>query len=181
MTVALAGRRIDAPDAEVARFPPEAVPAVRAALRAALAGATALVASGACGADLLALDEAGRLGLRRRLVLPTAPDAFRAASVTDRPDPALDWGALFDRVVAEVAAAGDLVDLGLGADDAGYAAATDALLTEAERLAAGEAPLAVVVWDGAPRGDGDLTAAFAEAARARGWPVAEVLTTPPAP
>lgn len=178
MIVALAGRRIDAPDAEVARFPPEAVGTVRDALRRTFEaeGVVALVCSGACGADLVALDVAGALGLRRRVVLPTDPASFRAASVADRPDPAHDWGALFDRVVAEVEAAGDLVVLGLDADDPGYAATTTALLDEAERLADAAGALAVVVWEGAPRGPGDLTAAFAGAARARGWPVAEVLT-----
>lgn len=178
MTAALAGRRIDAPDADPPRFPPEAVPAVREALRETFegAGVTVLVASGACGADLVALDVAGRLGVRRRLVLPVDPAAFRAASVTDRPDPAHDWGALFDRVVAEVEAAGDLVVLDVGATQAGFEAVTAALLTEAERLADGGTPLGVVVWEGASRGDGDLTAAFAEAASQRGWAVAEVRT-----
>jgi hypothetical protein len=42
--------------------------------------ATALVCSGACGADLLALDVAGALGLRRRLVLPFEPDRFHQNS-----------------------------------------------------------------------------------------------------
>lgn len=178
MIAALAGRRIDAPDAETARFPPEAVPTARTALQTLFEteGVTALVCAGACGADLVALDVAGALGIRRRLVLPTAPAAFRAASVTDRPDPLHDWGALFDRVVAEVEAQGDLVVLGAEAGGAGYEAATDALLAEAERLGDGETPLAVVVWEGSSRGPGDYTALFVEEARARGWPVTEVRT-----
>ncbi|WP_420456664.1 hypothetical protein [Rubrivirga sp.] len=179
MTVALAGRRIDAPDAAVARFPSEAVARVRAALRALFEtrGTSALVCSGACGADLVALDVAGTLGLRRRLVLPTPPATFRASSVVDRPDSAHDWGALFDRVVGEVASRGDLVVLDAGAGHAGYVAATDAILDEAGRLSDGS-PLAVVVWEGAARGPDDLTAAFAEAAGARGWPVIDVPTVP---
>ena len=181
MTAALAGRRIDAPDTGVPRFPPEAADAVRGALRRCFErhGVTLLVCSGACGADLLALDVAGALGVRRRLVLPTAPGAFRAASVVDREDPAHDWGALFDRVRAEVERRGDLVVLDLDADDAGYAATTTFLLDEAGRLAAGADPLAVVVWDGASRGPGDLTASFADQARARGWPIAQILTRRP--
>ncbi len=179
MTVALAGRRIDAPGAAPARFPPSAVPAVRAALRTLFEaeGARALVCSAACGADLVALDVAGELGLRRRVVMHTAPSAFRDASVVDRPDPAHDWGALFDRIVGEVEAQGDLVILDAEPGTAGYVAATEALYREAERLSDGT-PLAIVVWEGATRGPGDLTARFADGARTRGWPIAEVPTLP---
>ena len=71
MIIALVGRRIDAPDAE-ARFPLSQAGRVRETIRARLqgCGATALVTSGACGADLLAQDVAGELGLSRRMVLP---------------------------------------------------------------------------------------------------------------
>ena len=133
--------------------------------------------SAACGADLIALDVAGELGLRRRVVLPFGPGRFRATSVTDRPG---DWGPLFDRIIDEVQAKGDVVLLGLDeGDDATYAAANDAILNEAEALAA-EPPadvVAVIVWEGGSRGEGDLTEAFATSARARGHPVREVLTT----
>jgi hypothetical protein len=174
---ALAGRRIDAADAPP-RFPLANVERVGERLEALLReGSGALVCSAACGADLIALEAAGRLGLRRRIVLPFAAERFRATSVTDRPG---DWGPLFDRIVGEVAAAGDLVLLGLEEGDEGtYAAANHAILNEAEGLAGGDPPavVAVIVWEGASRGAGDLTEAFATAARARGHPVREVLTT----
>jgi hypothetical protein len=38
--------------------------------------AVALVCSAACGADLVALEEAERLGIRRRIILPLAPSSF---------------------------------------------------------------------------------------------------------
>lgn len=38
--------------------------------------ADALVRSAACGADLIALEEAERLGIRRCVVLPFSPDQF---------------------------------------------------------------------------------------------------------
>jgi len=176
--VALAGRRIDAADA-AARFPLANVERVRERLRTLLRaqGSAALVCSAACGADLIALDVAGALGLRRRVVLPFAPERFRETSVTDRPG---DWGPLFDRIIGEVAATGDVVMLGLDeGDDATYAAANAAILDEAEGLAAGQPSevVAVIVWEGASRGQGDLTEAFATAARARGHPVREVSTT----
>ena len=107
---ALAGRRIDAPDAKEARFPLANVARVRERIAAVLRQhqVAALVASAACGADLIALDEAARLGARRRIVLPFPVDKFREKSVTDRPG---DWGALYDRLVRDAAQAGDLIVL----------------------------------------------------------------------
>jgi hypothetical protein len=129
-----------------------------------------------CGAELIALDVAGVLELRRRVVLPFAPERFRQTSVTDRPG---DWGPLFDRIIGEVRAEGDLVVLGLHEGDLPtYAAANEAILNEAEALAGGEPwqVVAVIVWEGRVRGPDDLTEAFATLARARGHAVREVLT-----
>ena len=63
-TAALAGRRVDTPHAQVARFPLSRVPAVRAAIKDALLQHQVgeLVSSAACGADLLALSVAEELG-----------------------------------------------------------------------------------------------------------------------
>jgi len=65
MIIALAGRRVDSADAKDPRFPLGNVERVRRLARAVLEekGATALVSSAACGADLIALSEAGQLGL----------------------------------------------------------------------------------------------------------------------
>lgn len=167
--VAVAGRRVDAPGGPV-RFPAERVGAVRERLRdrlSALAreGARALVASAACGADLLALDEADRLGLRLRVVLPFEPARFRTVSVVDRPG---DWGPIFDRLVEEVRRRGDLVVLAARVNgDMAFLAATEAILQEALALTRDAAGLArpdlvaaLVVWDGVSRGEDDVTAAF---------------------
>jgi hypothetical protein len=175
---ALAGRRIDAADAAAPRFPLANVGSVRERLEALLRaqGSAALVCSAACGADLIALDVAGMLGLRRRVVLPFAPERFRETSVTDRPGA---FGPLFDRITGEVATAGDVVMLGLDeGDDATYAAANEAILNEAERLAGADPSdvIAIIVWEGRSRGEGDLTLAFVTSARARGHAVFEVLT-----
>ena len=135
-----------------------------------------MVSSAACGADLIALQEARTLEARRRVVLPFGRQQFRASSVTDRPG---DWGERFDRIVDEVTAAGDLTTLaGSPGDDAAYAAVNTAILDEAEAVGrrTGQEICAVIVWDGKSRGEGDLTEAFAAAARARGWRVHEVLT-----
>jgi len=94
--VALAGRRIDLPEAPVPRFPLENVQEVGRRVCEALyeMHAVALVCSAACGADLVALEQAKHLGLRRRVVLPFAPERFRETSVVDRPG---NWGSLYDR------------------------------------------------------------------------------------
>jgi hypothetical protein len=68
VVVALAGRRIGAVDINPSRFPLEVVPIVRQRRANLLPRkrAVALVCSAACGADLL--EEAERLGLRRRII-----------------------------------------------------------------------------------------------------------------
>src|SRR4030095_8073400 len=108
MIIALAGRRIDAPDAATPRFPVENTEVAARRIHELLEaqGATALVSSAACGADLLALVEAGALGIRRRVVLPFDRKRFREISVVDRPG---EWGRLYDDVLDEVSSNGDLV------------------------------------------------------------------------
>lgn len=186
MIIALAGRRTDAREAAVPRFPLENSPAVRESIRRVLVEkkATALVCAAACGADLLALDAAGELGIQRHIILPFATQRFRAASVVDRPG---EWGSLFDRIISEVEAAGNLAILNEEKeDDALFAIANKAILDEAQALArqysqsVSESPthsiLALIVWEGQPRGEGDLTADFANEARARAIPVIEIAT-----
>jgi hypothetical protein len=184
MIIALAGRRIDALSATTARFPLERCAAVRERISAVLLEqqATALASSAACGADLLALDVAGQLGLRRRIILPFEPARFRASSVIDRPG---EWGSLFDQIIREVKEVGDLVVLHEEQEDeAIFLRANRVILDEAQKLVpqvpperASSHPLhAVIVWEGKPRGEGDITADFANEAHARSIPVTEILT-----
>jgi hypothetical protein len=100
--IALAGRRIDASGTTPPRFPLSNVEEVRSRLAGAFVRlhAVGLVCSGACGADLVALEAAEQLGMRRRVVLPFVPDRFRKSSVVDRPG---DWGRVFDRQIAAAA------------------------------------------------------------------------------
>jgi|SRR5215216_961056 len=182
MIVALAGRRIDAPDADSPRFPLSSIELVRGRLHKLLSEkeAKALVCSAACGADLLALSVAGDLGIRRRIVLPFTREHFRQTSVVDRPG---EWGSLFDEICDEVSDQRDLVVLACSEDDANaYSSASRAILEEAMRLqrpfkSTDEQPLlTVIVWEGAARGDDDETAAFAREAGSRGFAVQEILT-----
>jgi len=176
--LALAGRRIDAPGAAEPRFPAAQVPAVRERLRELLAstGATALVCSAACGADLLALEVAGEAQLRRRVILPFDMARFRTTSVVDR---GREWGDVFDRVMRALPAI-DRVVLNLRESDDAYTRTNVEILDHAQQLAGAAGPVhAVIVWNGVPRGADDITLQFAETARARGLPVTEILTIAP--
>jgi hypothetical protein len=183
MIVAVAGRRIDTADAPIARFPLANRALVARRISAALQrlDATAVVASAACGADLLALDAAGRRGLRRRVILPYAEKWFLEDSVVDRPG---RWAGAFRATCAAARAAGDLVLLGeaRGRDDA-FRAVNEVIAAEALRLAAGAAPAdpaaalaALIVWEGSPRAPDDLTAHLRERMRLLGAHIVEVFT-----
>jgi len=179
MIIALAGRRVDGPDANAVRFPLQNVAKVRTQLRLLLQdkGATAVVSSAACGADLIALSEAGRLGLKRRVILPFERRRFRETSVTDRCG---DWGRIYDDVLDVVESQGELMTLrgGPKLDDEAYSAVNRTILDEAVALAktVQEPAAAVLVWDGVSRGEHDLTEEFGIEARRRGLAVAEVPT-----
>jgi hypothetical protein len=177
MILALAGRRIDGNDAEEERFPLRNVERVGLAVKEVLLqnGVTALVSSAACGADLLGLSEAGKLGIRRRVVLPFSRERFRAESVTDRPG---NWGPLYDLIVDQVEAMGDLVSQKAQPRADPFEATNHEILNEALALGAGsrEQVAAALVWDGMRSGEQDYTAAFADEARRRGLRILEVIT-----
>jgi hypothetical protein len=176
--IALAGRRVDAPNAETVRFPLANVPLVSQRLVDLFEreAATALISSAACGADLVAMTVAGARGMRRRVVLPFDRDRFRVTSVTDRPG---DWGAVYDRVLVELDSTDDVVTLEEQAEAAqAYVVVNQVILHEAVALArqSNTEAIAVLVWEGAPRGSDDVTAAFAEEAQKRGLRVEQVKT-----
>jgi hypothetical protein len=177
MVIVAAGRRVDAPDATVERFPPRNVPLVRDAILAFLKSRNphAAIAAAACGADLLFLEAAGKLGIRRQILIPGSKESFRESSVVDRPG---DWGELYDRIIAEVEATGRLRTLDVPKGQEGYLAANAALLDAASSAATarGTHPLALVIWNGESRGDDDVTAQFRTEAGKRGFPVEDILT-----
>jgi len=177
MILAVAGRRVDPVDAKQARFPLINVDTVRMRVRALLRekGATALVASAACGADLIALSEAAGLGIRPRVILPFERQRFRNTSVTDRPG---HWGPLYDQILDDVEPMGDLVVLQNGSGDDAYSAANSVILDEAVDLgkSTDQPVAALLIWDGTSRGGHDLTEEFGVKARKRGLLVTEILT-----
>lgn len=178
VVVALAGRRVDPEHAAQVRFPLFAVERVRADLRSFFLAhqVCGLVCAAACGADILALEVAGELGLRRRVVLPLPPAEFRQTSVVDR---GAAWGDRYDSLLAEVAGQGELVEAdGDAADSQLWFNGNLTILAQAEELArqSGAELAALIVWDGRSRGADDVTAHFKQEAEARGWPVTEILT-----
>lgn len=185
MVVVVAGRRIDPPHAAISRFPLEYRRTVSRRIRAALKTlqATVVVSSAACGADLLALDAARALGLRRRIVLPYQEDWFLVDSVTDRPG---RWKTLFQRTLNEARTAGDVVTLRerRGAGEA-YRAANERMLAEALKLARkenherpGAALAGLIIWEGSARGPDDVTDHLRQRLEAEGARVVSVITRP---
>jgi hypothetical protein len=181
MIIAFAGRRIDAPNAETVRFPNANVKVVRDRIRAQLEGlaAAVIVASAACGADLLALDAAGELGVRRAIILPWDRARFRAGSVTDH---GAEWGPLFDRIIDDAEKRGELHDLRLPLDgNDAYLATNAAIIDTAQDIArehGDPSDIAVLVaWNGASRGADDVTEQFLITARKRGLEIVEIPTT----
>lgn len=180
MIIALAGRRVDAINAKQSRFPaePENIERVRRRLHAMFTShcSIALVSSAACGADLIALEEAGRLGLRRKVVLPFSRAKFRSTSVVDRPG---NWGPLFDKEVGEVAAHGDLIVLRTKPGGGIYVRTNHTIIEEAIALGNDlKCPVvAVRIWEGKTRGAGDLTEEFGLYAKKRDIPLLEDVLT----
>jgi hypothetical protein len=175
--IALAGRRIDAQDAAITRFPLDRVGVVRDRLAEYLRAKrpSDLVCAAACGADLLALDTARQFAINAHIVLPFSPELFRARSVVDRLG---GWGVLFDRVINEAREEGTLYVEALDPGDAGvFEAGNQRILERALALSAEPSALrALIVWDGAPRPEGDVTLAFATRAQQLGLVVDEIFT-----
>jgi hypothetical protein len=166
-----AGRRVDAPDASTPRFPARNVETVRARVEEFLQQQmpSAIVASAACGADLILLQAAHMVP--RYVLLPSSPEEFRESSVTDRPG---DWGAIYD----EVLQCAEVQVLKLPSGQEGYLAINDRLLDKAQALAGdlGTSVAVLVIWNQQSRGDDDVTEHFLRAARQRNFPISEIST-----
>jgi hypothetical protein len=179
--VALAGRRVDPDGVTPPRFPLRNVRLVQTRIAEFLTSehAEALVCSAACGADLIALEAAESLGIRRRVVLPFSPRRFRLTSVVDRPG---EWGPLFRKLIRKARHADDLVILHNDAEggDSAYEDANRAIIREAEALVrmsgTGKRLIAVAVWEGAPRGGDDATQHFLDLAAKAGFELRSIST-----
>jgi hypothetical protein len=180
MIIALAGRRIDADGTEAVRFPLSNIDKVKEKLKTLFISLTpkALVCSGACGADLLALEVAGELKINRRMVLPFEQSLFKSSSVTDRPG---NWGDLFDRIFNEVNKEEKVLVLEYPKnDDESYRKTNIDILNEAGNLAEKYGHpgnlAAVIVWEGQPKTENDTTEQFMNEAQSRGFEI-KIITT----
>jgi tetratricopeptide (TPR) repeat protein len=174
---AVAGRRIDATKAPDKRFPSQNEGLVKERIRNMLVGTASIgvVSSAACGSDILALECAEDLDLRRRVVLPFSRERFRSTSVVDRGE---EWGARFDAILSKLGK-DDVIEMTFdGNEDEGYAAANGRILDEAAKMAEaqGQRVVAAIVWNGVARGAGDLTDGFQKLAAGRKMEVVSVAT-----
>jgi hypothetical protein len=171
-----AGRRVDASDATVVRFPPQNVPNVRKRIREVLAKQkpSAVVSSAACGADLLLLDAAIEIHVPCYILLPSDPEAFRVSSVTDRPG---NWGELYSNAIRT----SKVQVLKVPEGQQGYLETNLKLLDRAQDLAKQNhtSVKALVVWNEESRGPDDVTAHFLEQAKLRKIPIFEISTIDP--
>jgi hypothetical protein len=181
---AVAGRRIDPESAEVRRFPFEQGPKVERELRRLFEeiGISVLIASAACGADLLTLKVAGELGIPVQIILPISLDRFKATSVLDRPHPDY-WGNLFDQAIAAARANGELIELaGDPESHDAYSAANEAIIKKAISLASSQPyegakrPVAVIIWEGTARPGTDVTEEFRQSSEAAGFDIRIIFT-----
>ena len=171
--VVAAGRRVDAPDAQAARFPPSNVDAVRQRIQEVFAREkpSALVCSGACGADLLAIEVATERHMKRYVLLGAEPAEFRKTSVADRPG---NWGEVFDQAIKTATV--EVLKLPEGQE--GYLETNLKLLDRAQAVAkqSGTTVQAVVIWNEESRGADDVTDHFLQQAKLRKIPVTQIST-----
>ncbi len=93
----------------------------------------------------------------------------------DRPG---NWGEIYDSILDQAEAEGDLVVLDIQKDSDPYSTTNRAILDEAIALGqeSGESVAAFLIWDGVPRGTNDYTREFGAEARRQGLVVFEVST-----
>ena len=166
MIVALAGRRIDKPDAKTPAFPLENIGKVRAELFSFLDknSVTHLVSSGACGADLLGLEVAIKLKISCHLILPFEKEIFVAKSVSDCLENEM-WEAMFKKSYTFLEENQDVTILSISPEDEDkYQKTNKAILNKVESLSnslkkteeylsSNSVPkkIALILWEGKPK------------------------------
>ena len=173
---ALAGRRIDAPNAKDVQFPLDHVRDVERQLRRRFVDDSIgiLVCSAACGADLVALQIATGMGIDRTIVLPFEARRFLQTSVLDRPG---NWKDLYKQQIEEARLKHQLIVLEGQEDNAGaYSAATGRIIAEAIRKTGSARGVAYAVWEGQARSNHDETADFRRDCKAAGFEIRDINT-----
>ena len=184
MIVILAGRRIDAEDADARRFPADQIKRVREEIKLFFVENNPhwLVCSGACGADLIALDVTVELNMPAKMILPFDADTFRSTSVTDRKG---NWGILFDSIHDELNEKENVIILNFTKDDKdAYEKTNVAILKTADALfevngkqniyTVSEKKVALIIWEGTPKDSNDTTDHFRKLAIESGYTIREI-------
>lgn len=172
---ALAGRRADADGDKPPRFPARNLGLVEERVAAFFRreGVGRIVCAAACGADLVALRVADDLCIPALIVLPFSRGTFRRVSVADRPG---QWVKLYDRLVEAAERRGDLITLDLAEENkTAFSVGNARIVYEADRIPSGRR-LAIAIWEGSTRGDGDATADLLTEALRRGFETASIMT-----
>lgn len=177
MIIALAGRRIDEVNAPYKRFPANSISLVKEKLRRFFLDhmVTHLVCSGACGADLLAHDIAGEMGIRRTMILPFDAKSFRSTSVTDRPG---EWGRMYDKMLKEISLSNLKILNYDQADSRAYEKTNEEILNYAETLGNDNQVKvgALIIWEGKSKDSNDTTLHFKLMAEKRSLRILEIIT-----
>ncbi|MGZ5189757.1 MAG: hypothetical protein ACXWCZ_01990 [Flavisolibacter sp.] len=178
MITVVAGRRTDAKDAKEKRFPLENIATVKDSIRKTFQSSNfkTLISSGACGADLIAMEVANEAGLECFMILPFDEQHFKKVSVTDRPG---DWQVIYDPLIEKLKETEGLIVLDFSVDDPlAYEKTNTVILDKAYELSAkrSEVVMALIIWDGIAKDANDTTLHFKNEALKRGFLVNEIKT-----
>ena len=178
MIIIVAGRRTDAKDATDKRFPLENSKSVKEEIKKFLktSDVHTLISSGACGADLIAMEAAGELNIERLMILPFDEKEFREISVTDRPG---EWHLIYDPLIEKLRQTGGLIELDYSEDDPdAFEKTNTVIMDKAGELSVknSEKVMALIIWDGVPKNENDTTLHFKTEAMKRGFLVNEIKT-----
>jgi len=174
--IVLSGHMIDRPDRRTPRFPPSAEPVVTSAIRDALrvwrvGSHTLVISGGACGADIIGVEQALDLGTEAWLLVALPEEDFVRRSV--RHD-GTSWEARYRSLRRRCPAwFHGAVDGHPDARENAFERNNDWCLDVGCSKARGRLQ-ALVVWDGLSTDDSGGTADFVERARRRGAVIAVV-------
>jgi hypothetical protein len=175
--VALAGRRIDPPDAKTERFPARNIERVQRAISLELKehGARWLVSSAAAGADLLGIKAAIDLGIACRIVLSSGVQEFARMSVEDRGS---YWKRLFESTLSAVRQENVIVVPAQLAITDSFKAVNERIVSDAIALSVCNSSevVCLAVWDGVKRGKDDFSAHFVKCAVANNLDIVKIDT-----
>ena len=178
MIIVVAGRRTDAYDAKDKRFPLENTKHVKDEIKKLFKSTLArtIISSGACGADLIAMQVAQESNLEKIMILPFDENNFRKISVTDRPG---DWHLIYDPLIEKLKGTEGLVVLNYSvADPLAFEKTNMVILDKAFELSGktSQPVMALIVWDGIAKNANDTTLHFKNEALKRGFLVNEIKT-----